>query len=67
MDYGGPHTKRNQQQRKKIADDTPGGQNCKKEREEVIYNIKSDSGMQTESQNSKGGEIKKRGCEPGMN
>ena len=33
MDYGGPHTKRNQQQRKKIADDTPGGQNSKKERQ----------------------------------
>ena len=41
MDLGGKYTS---EQRKKIADDVPGGKNGKKRHtEEVIYNIKRDS------------------------
>ena len=36
MDLGGKHAKRNQQQRKKIAEDV-----LEKEREEIIYNIET--------------------------
>ena len=37
MDLGGLYIKRNEQQRKKIADEIPGGQNCKKGRQRKSF------------------------------
>ena len=41
MDLGGKYAKRNQQQRKKIAEDVLEGETGKRETEEIIYNIET--------------------------
>ena len=65
MAPGGKYRKWSQQQRKKIAHDVPWGHNWKKKKdtEEVIYNIKRNSEIQTQRiQNRKQSARDELGC-----